>query len=44
MTLGKEPIEQYLQLKRKVVEENHLEKKKSLIKELSNLGDKYNFE
>ncbi len=40
---GKRAYQQYLDLKRKVSQETEDEKKKELIIELSELGDKYNF-
>lgn len=40
---GKKAYQQYLDLKRKVSQETEKEKKKELIVELAELGDKYNF-
>ncbi len=40
---GKQAYEKYLDLKRKVIQETEPEKKKELIVELADLGDKYNF-
>lgn len=40
---GKRAYQDYLNLKRKVAEEPEIEKKKELIVELAELGDKYNF-
>jgi AAA15 family ATPase/GTPase len=41
---GKEAYHNYLDLKRKMVQETNPEIKKALLAELSNLGDKYNFD
>jgi AAA ATPase domain len=40
---GKKAYQNYLDLKRKVAQETETEKKKELINELAELGDKYNF-
>jgi len=40
---GKKAYQEYLHLKRKVAEEPEIEKKKELVVELAELGDKYNF-
>lgn len=41
---GKKAYQDYLELKRKMVQEHDLEKKKEILVKLTNLGDKYNFD